>query len=123
MCVREVVKVMWSSTERVLGGGREECFEDQIRSIRVEICWVQAIERQPWSGSNSTETNNEKAKAASEGKGCIRGFGGPKNGSVGSEPRPGRGRMAIENGREEVEGAYGAEASEGVCQRMCVVAL
>jgi hypothetical protein len=29
----------------------KECFEDQIKSISVEICWVQAIERQPWSGS------------------------------------------------------------------------
>ena len=59
-------------------GGREECLVDQIRLISVEICWVQAIECQPWSGSNSKETNSEKAKAASEGKGRIRGFGGRK---------------------------------------------
>jgi len=61
----------------------------------------------------------KKAKAASEGKGRIRGFGGPKMGSVDSEPRPGRGRMAIENGREEVEGAYGAERAKAVVRR-CV---
>jgi hypothetical protein len=82
---------------------------------------VQAIERQPWSGSNSTETNSEKAEAASEGEGRIRGFGGAKEEECCSEPRPGRGRMAIENGREEVEGAYGGGASEGTVRGGCIV--
>jgi hypothetical protein len=83
---------------------------------------VQAIECQPWSGSNSIETNSEKAKAASEGKGRIQGFGGRKKESVCSEPRPGRGRMAIENGKRRGRRSLWGRASEGSIQRMYCVA-
>ena len=64
---------------------------------------MQAIERQPWSGSNSTATNSEKAKAASESKGRIRGFGGPKKRSVVQSQRQEEGgwRLGMEGKRSK----------------------
>jgi hypothetical protein len=61
----------------------------------------------------------KKQKAASEGKGRIRGFGGPKKGSVVKSPKDrvvGGWRLRIEKGRGR-RSLWG-RASEGSCQRI-----